>query len=607
MAKSHSNKCTLIPAVAYYRMSSEEQDKSIASQREVLVPWAKRNGYDIVCEYVDEAISGDKSRDGFHQLVGDASSGKWSAVLMWDQDRWSRHDSIKTAYYVQQLRENNCYMHTMNQGRVDWESFEERIIWTVQQEAKHMFLHSLAKNTIRGKTSKARTGRLFPKLPRGYSRLPGENASVALNEEAPLVKAAFEAYASGYTIREVADQLCEFGVTDKSGGLLAPNTVRKMLRNPFYFGRYEWNRDQSRRKYADRDDLIRIDNNHPAIVSRELFDRVQGCFKKNQKKTSPKKVRNYALSGLLRCRCGKVLYARTAPNGKRYYRCQGGTHGNQSCKSERVVADDVENALALALGSAFSTRANIDRFRQSLTAEIEQRAKAAHVAPGAAEKRVESLRVKLRSVERRLAEVDSDMLEVIQERIRDLRKELRRAEAELSAARAKAGILSPEEIKAKQEQVIELLANLPRTLSKLSAEEQNRMLTLVVDHVDVDVNALPPIQPANDRRVRTRPRYELAGGTVFLAPSLSSELFTRKMSGVVHDVPTEVSPLVASGHASRRGHPSNVCWDRCWCRGYRAGEKAGNTVDLTVVTDRELALRHIDLDGKLVDKFHISK
>ena len=129
----------------------------------------------------------------------------------------------------------------------------------------------------------------------------------------------------------------------------------------------------------------------------------------------------------------------------------------------------------------------------------------------------------------------------LEKRQRDLAQEAinrrtRLTNAFNSAARAKAGILSPEEIKAKQEQAIELLANLPRTLSKLSAEEQNRMLTLVVDHVDVDVNVLPPIQPANDRRVRTRPRYELAGGTVFLAPSLSSELFTRKMSGVVHDV-----------------------------------------------------------------------
>ena len=552
MAERHSNKRAQIEAVAYYRMSTDRQDKSIAEQREELEPWAKDNGYHIVAEYVDEGISGDKSREGFHQLVADSSSGKWSAMIMWDQDRWSRHDLVKTAFYVQQLRDSNVYMHTINQGRMDWASFENRIVWAVQQESKHMYLVDLAKNTTRGCRSKASTGQLFVNPPRGYSKVPGPPASVILNDDAPFVLQAFEAYASGYTIREVAEQLYESGVTNKSGGLLAPTTVRKMLRNPFYFGRYGYNRDQSRRKYAEREEPIQIDNNHPAIVGRELFDRVQNRFKKNQNKTAPKKVRNYALSGLLRCRCGKVLYARTAHNGKRYYRCQGGTYGTQSCKSERVLADDAETALAMALGSAFSTRANIDRLRQSLTAEIEQRAKAAHVAPGAAEKRVESLRVKLRSVERRLAEVDSDMLEVIQERIRDLRKELRRAEAELSAARAKAGILSPEEIKAKQEQAIELLANLPRTLSKLSAEEQNRMLTLVVDHVDVDVNVLPPIQPANDRRVRTRPRYELAGGTVFLAPSLSSELFTRKMSGVVHDVRAVGFILRPSGYANRR-------------------------------------------------------
>ena len=57
---------------------------------------------------------------------------------------------------------------------------------------------------------------------------------------------------------------------------------------------------------------------------------------------------------------------------------------------------------------------------------------------------------------------------------------LRRAEAHLSVARAAAGVLGPEEIKPKQEQAIEALAELPRTLSKLSAADQNRVLSELV-------------------------------------------------------------------------------------------------------------------------------
>ncbi len=527
MAKSHSSKRAQIEAVAYYRMSTDRQDKSIPEQREMLQPWAADNGYLIVAEYVDEGISGDKSRPNFQQLVDDSSLGNWSAIVMWDQDRWSRHDLVKTAYYVQQLRDSNVHIHTINQGRMDWASFEDRIVWAVQQESKHMYLVDMAKNTLRGKRSKAGTGRLFLKLPRGYSKIHGDPPSITPNDDAPFVRQAFEAYASGFSIREVAKQLHGDGVTNSSGGLMAPSTVRRMLQNPIYFGRYEFNRDQSRRRYGKAEDVIQIDDNHPPIISRELFDRVQVRFKKNRSKTAAKTTYNYPLSGLLRCRCGKVLHGRTH-NGKRYYRCQGGPYGQQKCRAERVMANEIETSLPDALATAFTDPKNVDRLRKSLATEIKKRSKASQTGPDAAQKRVSSLQAKLRSVERRLAEVDSDMLEVIQGRIRDIRKELRKAEAQLSSARAAAGILSPGDIKARQEQAIELLTKLPRTLSKLSAADQNRVLSEVVERVDVAVDVLPPKKAKYPSRTRTRPRFEFAGGAIVLTSEIASGLFTSE-------------------------------------------------------------------------------
>ena len=51
-----------INAVAYYRMSSDKQEYSIADQRTAVVKYAADNGYKITREYVDEAISGSTSR-----------------------------------------------------------------------------------------------------------------------------------------------------------------------------------------------------------------------------------------------------------------------------------------------------------------------------------------------------------------------------------------------------------------------------------------------------------------------------------------------------------------------------------------------------------------
>ena len=46
----------LIPAVAYYRMSSDKQEASIPEQREAVQAYAKAHGYRIVREYLDEGL-----------------------------------------------------------------------------------------------------------------------------------------------------------------------------------------------------------------------------------------------------------------------------------------------------------------------------------------------------------------------------------------------------------------------------------------------------------------------------------------------------------------------------------------------------------------------
>src|ERR1051326_3057791 len=56
-----------IPAVAYYRMSTDRQEESIDRQKSQVEPYAARQGYLIVREYVDEGIAGDEEgkRKGF--------------------------------------------------------------------------------------------------------------------------------------------------------------------------------------------------------------------------------------------------------------------------------------------------------------------------------------------------------------------------------------------------------------------------------------------------------------------------------------------------------------------------------------------------------------
>jgi DNA invertase Pin-like site-specific DNA recombinase len=49
----------IVPAVAcYYRMSRDEQEKSIDRQKAEVHPHCERQGYRVVAEYEDKGISG---------------------------------------------------------------------------------------------------------------------------------------------------------------------------------------------------------------------------------------------------------------------------------------------------------------------------------------------------------------------------------------------------------------------------------------------------------------------------------------------------------------------------------------------------------------------
>jgi DNA invertase Pin-like site-specific DNA recombinase len=73
-----------IPAVAYYRMSSDKQECSIEDQRAAVAEYAKAHNYVILREYLDEGISGWKSeeRKGFQKLIADAPASPILGIII---------------------------------------------------------------------------------------------------------------------------------------------------------------------------------------------------------------------------------------------------------------------------------------------------------------------------------------------------------------------------------------------------------------------------------------------------------------------------------------------------------------------------------------------
>lgn len=179
----------------------------------------------------------------------------------------------------------------------------------------HYHLRNLD-NTARIKTGMERrlsAGRWAFAAPLGYRLENG--VPVTDPVRAPLIREMFERWATGEnTTKQLAAEMTARGLVSRSGGQLAPSHLARLLKNPFYAGAMV----VGGRRYA---------GNHPAIVSPELFERVQTVFEQKVSGRSARKHLDLLLVGKVICpRCGKVLVGEhhQKPSGKtfNYYRCR---------------------------------------------------------------------------------------------------------------------------------------------------------------------------------------------------------------------------------------------------------------------------------------------
>ena len=115
----------------------------------------------------------------------------------------------------------------------------------------------------------------------GYTEKNGK--LVIVPEEAAIVKKIFELYAGGYSIRKICSYLEDNGIKTKTGKTKwAPNVIGKMLHNEKYKGCTLMQKTYSedllsgkRKKNHGEVKQYYYEDTHPAIVSKELYEKVQ--------------------------------------------------------------------------------------------------------------------------------------------------------------------------------------------------------------------------------------------------------------------------------------------------------------------------------------------
>lgn len=303
-------------AVLYARVSSEEQEKegySIPSQRKLLRGYADASNLDVVREFVDVETAKRAGRTGFGEMLAFLKrSASCRTVLVEKTDRLYRN--LKD--YVT-LDESDLEIHFVKENFVlsrDSRSTEKFMHGIKVLMAKN-YVDNLGEEVRKGLREKAEQGIPPYKVGLGYRNVEGADGRRTIEPDpatAPIVRRMFEDYATGKS------SLADLADTARSGGLFAgretdrvTSTIHWILRNPLYYG-----------EFRHRDKLFR--GVYLPLVSRDLWEKVQGVLKERGTRKPKRVTRDLAFSNLIRCgHCGCALVGEIKKGRYVYYHCTG--------------------------------------------------------------------------------------------------------------------------------------------------------------------------------------------------------------------------------------------------------------------------------------------
>ena len=321
-------------AVIYARYSTDSQrEESIEGQIRECTAYAEKNDLTVVKHYIDRAISAKTdNRPQFQQMIKDSERGIFDVIIVWKLDRFARN-RYDSARYKTQLKRNGVKL--VSATEVISAGPEGIILESVLEGYAEYYSADLSEKVVRGMTENALKGIYNGgTIPFGY--MIDETRHYQPDPLlAPYVEQTFQKYADGATMTDLRDWLKAHNIKNSMGGEMSYNTIQRMLSNRRYIGELRLR------------DVVQP-NAIPALVSEELFNKVQEKLAKNKKAPARHKAEDdYLLTTKLYCgKCGSFMVGESGTSHTmkvhRYYRCVN-TKKKKLCDKKAVKKDWIED------------------------------------------------------------------------------------------------------------------------------------------------------------------------------------------------------------------------------------------------------------------------
>ena len=417
---------------AYCRVStdSEEQLNSYEAQKSYYTQKIEDSpDWEMAGIYADEGITGTslKKRTEFKKMITACKRGHIDLIITKSLSRFARNtvDCLET---VRLLKANGIGVY-----------FEKENINTLTESSEFLITlfsgfaqaesESLSKNVAWGKAKSAEAGKVTFQYKKmlGYRR-GADGQPEIVPEEAEVIKRIYHRYLDGCTLGQIKRELDEDNVPTAQGvEFWSPAIIHNILTNEKYIGDALLQKtyvtdciSKKVKKNQGERAMYYVENNHPAIISREVFDQVRNemtrrsskrkVLQKSGKTELGKYSGKYALTELLVCgECGspykRVTWAR---NGKKriVWRCVSRLEfGTKYCHNSPTLDESKLHSAILAAMNEFAA------IRQEVCPDVLAMAEEAKQALSQAGAKLLELKKHLEAVSREQSDLLDRLLE----------------------------------------------------------------------------------------------------------------------------------------------------------------------------------------------------
>lgn len=360
-------------AAIYIRLSKDDGDKaesnSVVNQRELIHGFLEKDqSIEIVTEKVDDGYSGVSfDRPAFIEMMDLVKKGEVNCIIVKDLSRFGR-DYLETGRYIEKvfpllsvrfIAINDSYDSGKGMSSTD------SIIIPFKNLINDSYSRDISmkvRSSILVRQKKGDYTGAFPLY--GYVKSKEDKRKLEIDDfAADVIRDIFRMRIEGYSAGKIADVLNDHGILSpyeykQMSGLSYKNpfkvnkiakwsagTIERILKNEMYTGVMIQGKsgriNYKLKKLIDKpkDQWIRVEDTHDAIISKEKFKLVGEISKLDTRRSEGNDV-VYPFSGVLYCDCCKNTMVRKIVRSKGkeyvYYICSTYKADKNKCTNHRI-------------------------------------------------------------------------------------------------------------------------------------------------------------------------------------------------------------------------------------------------------------------------------